>query len=390
MSSSPRVVLTGGGTGGHIYPALAIAEALRIAYPQSTIHYLGGTSGPEAAIVPAQGLPFTALTTRKVRRLASPDTLFAALALVRGYAQARRHLRAFRPQAVIGTGGYVAAAAGLAAVRLGIPLTIVAPDAVPGRTNLLLSRWARRVCVWFEESASAYPRSTAVITGVPIASRFSADGLSRDDARRILGLQPTAFTLLVLGGSQGARFLNDLIVSSAPALIGRGIQILHQTGARNLDAVRAASAGLPEDLYHLRPYLGPREMAAAYRSADLAVCRCGVATLAEAAACAVPLIMVPLPTAYADHQTANARCMERAGAGILAPQAELTPELLTEHVAALQADADRLAAHRNGSSRMGRKEAAAAVARVAMEAAGIVWPEDETRARVDSAAKPPV
>ena len=335
---SLRIVLTGGGTGGHIYPALAVAESVRRREPSAEIAWLGGSTGPEREIVPAAGLPFQAVTTRKLGRIASPETVLVLLALARGWAEARKFLRRFRPDVLISAGGYVAGAAVLAAARQRLPVVVLAGDAVPGRTNRFAARRATRVCIWFEETADLLPSRRCVPTGWPIR-RGVVSTQSPEAARGSLGLDPGRPTVVAVGGSQGARRLNELVLEALSELPGRA-QVLHHTGIRNIEEVRAAAAGRGfAAAHHPRAALSNDEMAMAYRAADVLVCRCGITTLAEMTAAGCAALMVPLPTAYADHQTANALAIERRGAGILLPEPQLTGHTLAARLVDLLEDA---------------------------------------------------
>jgi UDP-N-acetylglucosamine--N-acetylmuramyl-(pentapeptide) pyrophosphoryl-undecaprenol N-acetylglucosamine transferase len=360
------VIVTGGGTGGHIYPAIAVVEALRKVDSDIEIQYIGGKTGPETEIVPAAGIPFISVESRKLRRLASPSTLAVLWSLVKGYRQASQFIKEFGPSVVISTGGYVAAAAGLAAANRNIPLITQACDAVPGRTNLWLGKRARRICVWFEETKKYFPAGRAVVTGVPLRDGMVSN-VSPAGARAALGLEPERLTLLVMGGSQGARRLNELTVGM-PTYLKADLQILHQTGPRNIDDVKAALSAVNVERipYHVRPYLSGDEVPMAYRAADLLICRCGISTLAEITANRIPALMVPLPTAYADHQTANAREVERAGGGILLPEASLRSEELARQVDRLAADSEARGRMSEAGAKLGRPHAAEEIARLAI------------------------
>jgi UDP-N-acetylglucosamine--N-acetylmuramyl-(pentapeptide) pyrophosphoryl-undecaprenol N-acetylglucosamine transferase len=356
-----RIVVTGGGSGGHIYPALAVVEALHGIDPNLEPVFVGGTQGMEAQLVPSTGLRFVGVTTRKLRKLASPSTIGVLLALAKGYVEASRFLREFRPSAVVSTGGYVAAATAIAAARRRIPVVILAPDAIPGRTNLLVSRRATRICLMFDEARAAFPAEKTVLTGLPIRAGIVSN-VSQSCARESLGLDSGLFTVLATGGSQGAQYLNG-IVQATIGMLPPGIQVLHQVGPKNAESMAAKPGYLPV------AYLDAHQIPLAYRAADLTLCRCGVGSLAEAAANGLPMLMVPLPTAYADHQTGNARAMERGGAGILMPQAELSPQSLAVAIKSLRDYAAKRNAMSAASRALGRPDAAENVARIALEVA---------------------
>lgn len=363
-----KIVVTGGGSGGHIYPALAVVEALNAHRLGVQVKYIGGTQGMEAQLVPAAGLDFVGVTTKKLRKVLSPATLSVVLALWKGYREAADFLRTFKPDVVISTGGYVAAATVLAASRQRIPIVILAPDAVPGRTNLWMARRAARICTLFEETRSQFPESVqgrVVVTGLPIRSGIISS-VSRSEAHRSFGLKENVFTLLATGGSQGAQRLNE-VVRSARLELQDNVQILHQVGTGKEEVTESLGKGVAP--YVAVPFLNAEQMPLAYRASDVTLCRCGVGSLAEAAANGLPLLMVPLPTAYADHQTHNARAYEHGGGGVLIAQAELTPERLVQEVHGLRTDPARREQMAKASRALGRPDAAARVAEIAKDTA---------------------
>ena len=329
-----RVVVSGGGTGGHIYPALAVAESLKRLRPDTEILYIGATTGMETEIVPKHGVEFRAVTAKKLRKTVSLSTFGVAFSLLRGYGEARNVLREFRADAVIGTGGYVAAATVLAAARLGIPTVIHEGNAIAGRTNLGLARFVRRICLTFEAGVSQFPEAKTVVTGFPTRGGIVApECVSQAQARqRFAGLSAERFTVLVTGGSQGARAINNVVLDSARDLQAAGIQIIHHVGARNFDDAKrqAQERGLLESgSYRPVAYLDAEEMPLAWRACDVIVCRGGISTLTEALVNSRPALIIPLPSAYADHQTYNARELETAGAALLLPESALTAPKLT-------------------------------------------------------------
>ncbi len=367
-----RVLVTGGGTGGHIFPAIAVCEALKHLDAPGDLLYIGGSSGMETEIVPASGLPFQAVTARKMPARPSMNTIRGLAALFKGYCEARTCIREFRANVVVGTGGYVAAATVLAAAKLGLPTVILENNLVPGRTNLRLAASAKKICVSFKETMERFPEGRCVLTGLPLRDGIVAPlGLTKNAAREQFdGLIPDRFTVLVIGGSQGARAINELIVAAAPLLRKHEIQVLHQIGPRNVDEVEqaASTAGLLRNGsgYVMRPFIESPEMPAALRCADLIVCRGGISTISEATANGLPAVIIPLPTAYADHQTANARAVEALGAAMCRPEHGLTAISLADDICALQMNPDRLAEISTASMAIGKPEAAHDVARLAL------------------------
>ena len=366
-----RIVVSGGGTGGHIYPAIAVCEALKRLAPETELLYIGGSTGMETKIVPEQEIPFQAVTAEKLQKMFSFSTVKVAGSLMKGYSESRTYLKAFKADVVIGTGGYVAAAAVLAGVAMGLPTIILAPDLVPGRTNLLLSRFVKRICVSFPESIAKFPATKSVVTGFPLRNRVVAnDSLTKRLARtKFPGLNPDAFTVLVIGGSQGARAINNLILDSASALMKSGIQILHQTGTKNIVEVEERADSLNLVMpggYSPIAYLNAEQVPYAFRAADVIVCRGGMSTLSESMANGLPALVIPLPTAYKDHQTANAKALEAAGAGKCLPQESLASEALISEIQQLWQSVELRNSMSAKSRGLGRIHAADEVAKLAL------------------------
>ena len=356
-----KIILTGGGTGGHIYPALGIAEALRAENPEAELLFIGSRHGPEGRIAQRAGLRFIGLPSRSFGRKLSMSNAAALLTLAGALIRAIVVLRRERPDLVIGTGGYTSAAVVLAQSLRRKPTLIHEQNAVPGRTNLLLARFVNAVCVTYEESVDRFRCKNVRVTGLPIRREIMTPW-DKADARVKLGLMPDLFTVLAYGGSQGAQGVNRLMVAAVDLLRGQGVQILHQTGARNYDEVKEV-APTDADFYRIVGYLDEPEVA--YRAADLIVCRSGASTLAEVCAVGLPAILVPYPYAYADHQMSNARVLEKRGAAVIVNEKTATGGELANHIAALQRDAERLRRMGEASIGLAQPDAALNVAKVA-------------------------
>ena len=358
---SLRIILTTGGTGGHIFPALAVAEALRRKHPDAEILFIGGLYGPEKEIVEKAGIAFVGLPVRGFigRGL---KALSALASMSTGIGQAMNVVREFRPHAVMGFGGYAAFAAVFAAWLLRCPCALHEQNAIAGQANRILGKLVRRICLsWPQPPENAsFPAERCVFTGNPIRSGIAALGEGKE--------REGAPSLLVMGGSLGARAINELVVGMLPELRAAGISLVHQTGKGEYENVRAAylAAGYTEAEADdtVRPFI--HDMAAAYRDCDLALCRAGATSMAELAATGTPAVFLPFPQAAHDHQTENARTMQEAGGGILLPQKEaqsmakegrLAPMLIE-----LLNDKASLAAMRKGALTLARPEAADAVA----------------------------
>lgn len=353
------VLVMAGGTGGHVFPALAVAAELRAR--GVPVVWLGSRSGLEARLVPAHGYPVEWLEVAGLRGKGWTRRLAAPLMLVRALWQAARVLRRLRPRLVLGFGGYVSGPAGLMARLLGVPLLIHEQNAIAGYTNRILARLATRVC---EAFPGAFPAArAAVATGNPVRAAIAqlpppaARGAAHAGRPR----------LLVIGGSQGALALNRLVPQALARLPDEARPaVVHQAGGQMLAEAQAAyrEAGVEA---RLEPFID--DMAAAYAAADLVVCRAGALTVAELAAAGVASLLVPFPYAVDDHQTANGRFLERTGAARVLPQATLSAESLAGELAALLPDRARLLAMALAARSLARPEAARSVAELGLAVA---------------------
>ena len=308
------ILIAAGGTGGHVYPALAVAQALQARGVRVT--WLGTREGLEARAVPGAGIEFATIKILAVRGSGLLRWLLAPWVLLVALAQAACVLRRQRVAMVLGMGGYVSAPGALAARLLGLPLVIHEQNAVPGLVNRLASRIATRTLEAFPNSFGSRP---AIHTGNPVRAEIVA--LDRPQER--LAQRAGPMRVLVLGGSQGARVLNQIVPVAVAGLESRDIvEVWHQAGPRHVEATREtyARAGVA-----VEPVAFIDDMAQAYRWADLVVCRAGAMTVAELAAAGTASILVPFPSAVDDHQTHNARHLANAGAAVLLPQVEMSP-----------------------------------------------------------------
>jgi UDP-N-acetylglucosamine--N-acetylmuramyl-(pentapeptide) pyrophosphoryl-undecaprenol N-acetylglucosamine transferase len=358
-----RVVITGGGTGGHVYPGLAVAEVLTAQDRSTEILFVGGP-GLERQIVPRAGLPFRAVRSAQWPRRAGLRTAAALAALSAGTIQSAWLLTRWRPHVVLATGGYAAVPVGAAAGLLGIPLVIQEQNAIPGAANRFLARWARFVSVAHPGAAVRFG-GAAVVTGVPV--RRAALGGDRQRGLRRYGLDAGRLTLLVLGGSLGAAALNAAVTEMAKALAApENIQVLHQTGKDHLAWVEGQMASAPKALtYAAVAYID--DVADAYACADLVISRSGAGTMAEVSAHGLPVIAVPYP--HGAEQEANARILEAAGAAVVITAPALSGARLADAVAAMR-DPRRRQAMAAASRALGRPTAAADVAALVWRAAG--------------------
>ena len=349
--SLSRVILTTGGTGGHIFPALAVAEEIRRREPAARVHFIGGAYGPERELATKAGLEFTALPVRGV--LGRGLRAVGALAgLARGIMLARGIVAREKPQVVAGFGGYAGFCPVVAARLSRVPTAIHEQNSVPGAANRLLGRFADRVLVTYPDERGAFDPAKTVRTGNPVRAAIAA---VREAGER----GSDGAHLLVLGGSQGARALNSAVAAAWPQLARRGVKLWHQTGAADherMASIYVAQGGTPP---RVAPFV--EDMAEAYAWADLVAGRAGATTLAELTVAGRPSILVPFPYATHDHQTVNARYLASRGAAELLPENEATPERLAEIVLGLFGDPEKLLLMARAARAEGRPDAAAAV-----------------------------
>jgi UDP-N-acetylglucosamine--N-acetylmuramyl-(pentapeptide) pyrophosphoryl-undecaprenol N-acetylglucosamine transferase len=353
-----NVVLAGGGTAGHIEPALALADAL--AARGHTVTALGTARGLETTLVPARGYELDLIPPVPLPRSLSGDLFTVPFRLRRAVRETREALRRRRCDAVVGFGGYVALPAYLAA-RKRVPVVVHEANARAGLANKVGARWAAAVAV-------TYPGCglDGETVGLPLRAVISSLGpraARRDEARRAFGLDPALPALLVTGGSQGAKRINDAVTAAAPTLAAGGVQVLHATGAKNADVVHAslAAQGIPGDRppYVAVPYVDRMELA--YAAADLALCRSGAMTVAELTAVGLPAVFVPLPIGNGE-QRLNAVGVVAAGGGLMVDDADLDAAWVNTTVLPLLNDPARLDTMAAAARSQGRPDAAGRLA----------------------------
>lgn len=374
-----RVLFAGGGTGGHIYPAITLAETMLRDEPETDVLFVGTAGGLEADIVPRAGYDFTTIPVRYLRRRLSLELFGTAWTALKGFHRAGRIVREFRPDVVVGTGGYVSGPVVAAAALRRVPTVILEQNAYPGLTNRLLGRFVKLVALGHEAAGTHFRRGAAVhVTGNPI--RRDVITRHRNDGVMVFRLAPERKTLLVFGGSQGGRSINEAIIGAAPKLLRGGLQIVHQTGARGFSDIVAALERYkpvhrsPEhvvvrDHWHIVPYI--HDMPAAYAAADLVMSRAGAITLAELTAKGLPAILVPYPFSSEGHQDANAQVLVEAGAAISFADDALDADVLSVAVIDLLADETRLERMSAAGRALGRPEAANDIVNLIREVAAL-------------------
>ena len=347
MGMTLRAAIVGGGTGGHVIPALAIARELREHY-SAELMFIGTSRGIENRLVPQAGFPLRLVEVGQLKNVSIVRRMRTLSDIPRAVFKCRQIFAEFRPQVVIGVGGYASGPGMLAAILMRIPTLAFEPNLVPGFANRMVARYVSAAAVHFEETRRFF--RNARITGVPVRKEFF-----NIPERRF---SPPG-SLLVFGGSQGARVLNQTMIDAIPTWKKLGISIRHQTGERDFDRIDAAyrQAEFPAQVSKFID-----DMPAAFAAADLTVCRSGASTVAEITAAGKPAIFVPFPFAADDHQLKNAEALEKAGAGRLIREAALTSERLGNIISELLASPATLAemssnarrlSHRNASQEIG-------------------------------------
>jgi UDP-N-acetylglucosamine--N-acetylmuramyl-(pentapeptide) pyrophosphoryl-undecaprenol N-acetylglucosamine transferase len=349
-----KILIAGGGTGGHLMPALALARAAADAGHEAVL--VGATRGIEAQILPRHPFPFHLLPMEPIYRRAWWRNLRWPVIAVRAWRAAGRVLAQERPDLVIGTGGYAAGPVVWRAQRAGIPTALQEQNAFPGLTTRLLARRARQVHLGFPEARKRITpgaRTEVFVLGNPIAPPTQTDPVA---ARTEFGLAPDRTTVLVVGGSQGARALNETVARALRRGLLDDVNLLWGTGAAQ--EPRYASLAVPGRVA-VRGFFDP--IAPAYAAADLVVARAGAMTVAELCAWGKPSVLVPLPTAAADHQTFNAHALAMAGAAVMLREADLSPDVLARSVSPLARDRARLDALADAARGRGHPHAARAI-----------------------------
>jgi UDP-N-acetylglucosamine--N-acetylmuramyl-(pentapeptide) pyrophosphoryl-undecaprenol N-acetylglucosamine transferase len=362
-----KVLIAGGGTAGHVFPALALAR--RLDPLEHEVRFAGTASGQEARLVPEAGFAFEPVQ-------ASPFERTVSVRALRAPVTALRSVRACRPlvewaDVVVGMGGYVSVPVALAALRARRPLVLHEQNAVPGLANRTLARPARTVALAFAEARRAFPRRTrTVVTGNPVREQIVAVANERDRLRKEaaseLDLEEDGKTVVVFGGSQGASHVNRSVAEAIPRLDRRDLQVLVLTGAAHEASVRASLPTEGSVAVRVRGFLERMELA--YAIADVVVARAGATTVAEIAVCGIPSLLIPYPYATGRHQEANARALQRAGAASMLLDDELDGSVLADRIGRLIDDHERLREMGERARAWARPGAAEDLADVVLEA----------------------
>jgi UDP-N-acetylglucosamine--N-acetylmuramyl-(pentapeptide) pyrophosphoryl-undecaprenol N-acetylglucosamine transferase len=347
-----RVLIAAGGTGGHIYPGIAVAKEIMRRHPSSVVRFVGTAHGLETRLVPNAGFELSIIESAGLKNVSLMARIRGLMLLPKSILAARRLIRVFDPDIVVGAGGYVSGPVLLAASLMGRPTMVMDSNALPGWTNRVLARRVDKAAVSFAEALPFF-RGKGVLTGNPVRSEFFEIPTRRRDGAHI--------SLLVFGGSQGARAINEAMIAALPGL-GQQRELLHvthQTGESDLEKVRSGyqAAGW-QDKIDVRPYID--DMVSEFAKADLIISRAGATTSAELVAAGKAAIMVPFPLAADDHQRKNAEALQAAGAVRMILQKDLTGERLAKEINSLLAVPERIDQMELASRKLARRDAATA------------------------------
>jgi UDP-N-acetylglucosamine--N-acetylmuramyl-(pentapeptide) pyrophosphoryl-undecaprenol N-acetylglucosamine transferase len=329
-------MVTGGGTGGHIYPALAFLKYLKSVEPDTQVLYVGTKKGLEDKIVPEAGVPFETIEIQGFRRSLSPENIRTVYLFLNSLKRAKKLIREFKPDVVIGTGGYVSGSVVYMASKLGIPTIVHEQNSVPGVTNKFLSRYATKIATSFHGVEEYFPKEKVVFTGNPRAQEVT--DISKSDILKEYDLKVEQPTVVIFGGSRGALKINQAFVEALPKFEGKNYQVLYASGERYYKEFEENFKEAEDKLTNVRvrPYIS--KMADVLANANLMVGRAGATSIAEMTALGLPGILIPSPYVTNDHQTKNAQNLVNAGAVLMIKDDELTGESLVQAIDSIMLD----------------------------------------------------
>lgn len=333
-----KIIVSGGGTGGHIYPALSFIKYLKTVEPNLSVLYIGTQKGLESTIVPENGIDFKTIDIQGFRRSLSFANFTTVYKFIKSVSDAKKIIKDFKPDLVLGTGGYVAGPVVYAASRLKIPTIVHEQNSIPGITNKFLSRYATRVALAFQEAGTFFPSNKTVFTGNPRAQEV-ADLVESGNVLSQYKLEVNKKTIVIFGGSRGALKINMAVIEALPELAKKDYQILYASGEiyfNDPEFAETFEKYNQEKNIKIVPYI--KNMVEVLNDANLILSRAGATTIAEITALGLPAILVPSPYVTADHQTKNAQALENAGAAIRIDNADLTGEKIVEAIDSLLLD----------------------------------------------------
>jgi UDP-N-acetylglucosamine--N-acetylmuramyl-(pentapeptide) pyrophosphoryl-undecaprenol N-acetylglucosamine transferase len=350
-----KIAVSGGGTGGHIYPALALIREIQKKDKNVEFLYIGTEKGLESKLVPRENIPFKSIHITGFKRKISFENVKTVLRFLKGVSDSKKMLKEFKPDVVIGTGGYVCGPVVYAAAKMGIPTIVHEQNSVPGLTNKFLSRYVDKIAICFEEAREFFPEQKVVLTGNPRASEvLGQDGIR---GRLTSGLKLKVPTVLIFGGSRGAKPINEAVVKSLTELSGKPYQVLYVTGDVHFEEVQkeVELVGNPDNVI-IKPFI--HNMPEVLAGIDLTVSRAGATTLAELTSLGIPSILIPSPYVTDNHQEKNARALSEHGAARLLLEKDLTGPKLVENIDQILGHEEKLANMKTAAKKMGIPDAA--------------------------------
>ncbi|MFC1694448.1 undecaprenyldiphospho-muramoylpentapeptide beta-N-acetylglucosaminyltransferase [Candidatus Latescibacterota bacterium] len=358
-----RVMFVGGGTGGHIYPALAVAEEIMNKKPETEILFVAGNRGIERKIVTDAGFPLKTIPVTGLPRKLTPALVTFAWKLMVSILKSRKFMRCFKPSVMMATGGYVSGPPIIAAFTMGIPVVIQEQNSFPGITNRKLARLADLVFLGFGNAEKYFGKSVETMTtGNPVRSEIGT-GI-RAVSAEIFNIDPSLKTVLIFGGSQGAHAINSAVSKIVEHIAENDIQVLWQTGRRDYDLYSKFDR-ISKGKVRVLSYID--DMVSAYTVSDMVVCRAGAMTIAEITVCGLPAVFIPLPTAAGNHQEYNARSLADADAAVMILERDLASGKLEHEITCIITSEKRLSSMSEASRRLAKKDAAGVIAGVLLE-----------------------
>lgn len=335
-----KIIVSGGGTGGHIFPAVSIANAVKALRPDAEILFVGAEGRMEMQRVPAAGYEIIGLPVRGlIRPLWSPKNIGVMIDFIKSRSKVKKIIREFAPQVAVGVGGYASAPTLNAAHAMGVPCLIQEQNSYAGVTNKSLARKAEKICVAYHGMERFFPADRIMLTGNPVRQNLLENTMTPQEARKAMGLKENCPTVLVIGGSLGARTVNDSIASGIDKLQKAGIQVVWQTGkfyAEECERIAEEyykTNGIEKDAQMVHPQAFISDMATAYRAADIVISRAGASSISELCLLGKASILVPSPNVAEDHQTKNARALSDNGAAIFVADKDARTKLVDEAIA---------------------------------------------------------
>lgn len=355
-----KIIISGGGTGGHIYPAIAIANALKTLTEPVDILFVGAKDRMEMQKVPEAGYPIIGLWISGIQRKLSLSNLLFPIKLIASVLRSKKILRTFKPNAVVGVGGYASGPILYAATRKKIPTLIQEQNSYAGLANKWLSKKVQRICVAYDNMEHFFPSQKLVYTGNPVRQDILSANNKRQEALNFFGLSPDRKTILIIGGSLGARSINNSIQNDLSKIINAGVQLIWQTGRFYFKEVEQKLAGTHTSQVHLFEFL--KEMDLAYAAADLVISRAGALSISELCLVGKPVVFVPSPNVTEDHQTKNAMALVSKNAAVMVRDDQAQDQLVERALELLQ-DAAKQEELKTNISQLGKPDAAITIAK---------------------------